>query len=99
MYPPFSLLVSEKKTALTEKKPYDLLYSWYLRSRCFIFEKQSFGLSPPQPSFGMSRNAPLSFGEAMRDILKAGCGGDHHLASAMDSQSRIKGSNIVFVDF
>ena len=31
---PFLFL--NKKTALKEKKPYDLLYSWYLSSRCFI---------------------------------------------------------------
>ena len=88
-----------KKTALKEKKPYDLLYSWYLRSRCFIFEKQSFGLSPSKLSFGMSRNAPLPFGEALCDIPKDGCEGDYHLASAMDSHSRTKGTCIVFVAF
>ena len=85
---PFNYLCLNKKTALKEKKPYDLLYSWYLRSRCFIFEKQSFGLSPSQRCFGMSRNAPFPFSEALRDVPKEG---DYHLASAMDSQSRTKG--------
>ena len=96
---PFNYLCLNKKIDLKEKKPYDFLYSWYLRSRCFITEKQSFGLSSLQSSFGISRNAPLPFGEALVDIPKAGCGGDHHLASAMDSQSRTKGSNIFLLNF
>ena len=41
----------------------------------------------------------LPFGEALRDIPKDGSEGDYHLASAMDSQSRTKGTCIVFVDF
>ena len=40
---------------------------------------------------------PLPFGQALRDIPKDGCEGDYHLASAMDSQSRTKGTCIVFV--
>ena len=63
---PFNYCVWIKKTALKGKTPYDLLYSWYLKSRCFIIQKRSFGLSPSQPSFGMSRNAPF-----YSDILRA----------------------------
>ena len=61
---PFNYLcLNKKKTALKGNKPYDLLYSWYLRPKCFIIQKQSFGLSPSQPSFGMSRNAPFLSGK------------------------------------
>ena len=65
---PFNYLCLNEKTALKEKKPRGLLYSWYLRSRCFIIEKQLFGLSPLQPSFGLSRNAPHPVGEALITI-------------------------------
>ena len=59
-----------------------------------------FGMSRnAPPPFGESRNAPPPFGEVLRDIPKAACEGDYHLASAMDSQSRTKGACIVFVDF
>ena len=60
---PFKYLCLNKKAALKVKKLYDLLYSWYLRSRCFIIRKQSFGLSPSQPSFGISPNALLPTGK------------------------------------
>ena len=42
---------------------------------------------------------PLPFGEALHDVPQDGCEGDYHLASAMDSHSRTKGTCIVFVAF
>ena len=42
---------------------------------------------------------PLPFGEALHDIPQDGCEVDYHLASAMDSHSRTKGTCIVFVAF